>query len=84
MSRARCRPASGRTSPAQRTYSTEVVLQRFSGELTMLDGAGGGAGAGSSGGDFGADDSGSNFGSPAAAAPRRASPPWQAPDRART
>jgi len=31
-------------------YSTEVVLQRFRGELTMLDGRGDGGSAGSSGG----------------------------------
>ena len=31
-------------------YSTEVVLQRFRGELTMLDGAGGGRGQGAGGG----------------------------------
>src|SRR3954454_20824898 len=31
-------------------YSTEVVLTRFKGELTMLDGAGGGRGGGSEGG----------------------------------
>src|SRR6478752_6953065 len=30
----------------QERYSTEVVLQRFRGELTMLDGAGGGRGGG--------------------------------------
>src|ERR1700752_4820942 len=30
----------------QDRYTTEVVLQRFRGELTMLDGAGGGRGAG--------------------------------------
>jgi len=42
-------------------YTTEVVLQGFNSQLTMLDRAG--TGAGSSGGDFGADDSGSNFGS---------------------
>src|SRR4051795_257223 len=30
----------------QERYSTEVVLTRFKGELTMLDGAGGGRGAG--------------------------------------
>ncbi len=42
-------------------YSTEVVLQRFRGELTMLDGGkGGGAGGGGGGGgdDFGGDDYG--------------------------
>src|SRR6266487_337565 len=31
-------------------YSTEVVLTRFRGELTMLDGAGGGRGQGAGGG----------------------------------
>jgi len=31
-------------------YSTEVVLQRFRGELTMLDGRGEGGSGGSSGG----------------------------------
>ncbi|MGA8497404.1 MAG: single-stranded DNA-binding protein [Xanthobacteraceae bacterium] len=46
----------------QDRYSTEVVLQGFRGELTLLDRAGGsGAGAGG-GGDFGADDTG-DFGS---------------------
>lgn len=34
-------------------YTTEVVLQRFRGELTLLDRAGGGDAAGDSGGDFG-------------------------------
>jgi single-strand DNA-binding protein len=48
-------------------YSTEVVLQRFRGELTMLDGGrsggGGGGGAGGGGGDdFGGDDYGSSGG----------------------
>jgi len=45
----------------QDRYSTEVVLQGFRGELTLLDRAGG---AGSGGGDFGADDTGGGFGSP--------------------
>ena len=45
----------------QDRYSTEVVLQGFRGELTLLDRAGG---AGSGGGDFGADDTGGDFGSP--------------------
>jgi single-strand DNA-binding protein len=49
----------------QDRYSTEVVLQGFRGELTLLDRAGGGgAGAGGGGGDFGADDAGGEFGSP--------------------
>ena len=43
----------------QDRYSTEVVLQGFNSQLTMLDRAGGGSG----GGDFAPDDSGSNFGS---------------------
>jgi single-strand DNA-binding protein len=49
----------------QERYSTEVVLQGFRGELTLLDRAGAaGAGAGGGGGDFGADDAGGDFGSP--------------------
>ena len=43
----------------QDRYSTEVVLQGFRGELTLLDRAGGAAG----GGDFGSDDAGGEFGS---------------------
>jgi single-strand DNA-binding protein len=49
-------------------YSTEVVLQGFNSNLTMLDGrSGGGSG-------LGADDSGADFGSsgPSSAPPRRA------------
>jgi single-strand DNA-binding protein len=46
----------------QDRYSTEVVLQGFRGELTLLDRAGA-AGAGGGGGDFGADEGG-EFGSP--------------------
>jgi single-strand DNA-binding protein len=45
----------------QERYSTEVVLQNFRGELTLLDRAGGG-GAGA-GGDYGGNDNG-EFGSP--------------------
>jgi len=41
----------------QERYTTEVVLQGFNSQLTMLDRAGSG------GGDFGSDDSSSNFGS---------------------
>jgi single-strand DNA-binding protein len=50
-------------------YSTEVVLQGFNSNLTMLDGRSGGAG-----GSFGAEESGGDFGSggPSVAAPRRA------------
>jgi single-strand DNA-binding protein len=51
----------------QDRYSTEVVLQGFSSQLTMLDRAGGG----SAGGDFGSDDSGSNFGSSGSRSPAR-------------
>jgi single-strand DNA-binding protein len=39
-------------------YSTEVVLQRFRGELTMLDGASGGRGQGAGAGEGGYDDAG--------------------------
>ena len=48
-------------------YSTEVVLQGFNSNLTMLDGRGGG-------GSFGGDDAGGDFGSPgpSSAPPRRA------------
>src|SRR5712672_3354272 len=46
----------------QDKYSTEVVLQGFNSQLTMLDRAG--AGGGSSGGsDFGSDEGGGDFGS---------------------
>jgi single-strand DNA-binding protein len=41
----------------QDRYSTEVVLQGFNSQLTMLDRAGGGGG-----GDFGSDDSAGDFG----------------------
>jgi single-strand DNA-binding protein len=40
-------------------YTTEIVLQRFRGELVMLDGAGGGGGVGR---DFGGDDFGGGYG----------------------
>jgi len=40
-------------------YTTEIVLQRFRGELVMLDGAGGGGGGGR---DFGGDDFGGGYG----------------------
>jgi single-strand DNA-binding protein len=48
-------------------YSTEVVLQGFNSNLTMLDGRSSG------GGSLGSDDSGGDFGSggPSSAAPRR-------------
>jgi single-strand DNA-binding protein len=42
----------------QDRYATEVVLQGFRGELTLLDRAGG-----ANGGDFASDDSGGEFGS---------------------
>ena len=45
----------------QDKYTTEVVLQGFSAQLTMLDKAGERCGGG--GGDFGSDDSGGDFGS---------------------
>ena len=44
----------------QEKYSTEVVLQRFRGEMTLLDSRGGGAGAGEGGRDYG---TGTDFGS---------------------
>jgi single-strand DNA-binding protein len=45
----------------QDRYSTEVVLQGFRGELTLLDRAGG---AGAGGGDMAAGEGGGEFGSP--------------------
>jgi len=48
----------------QDRYSTEVVLQGFNGQLTMLDRAGGG-------GDYSGDDSGSSFGSSGSRSPAR-------------
>jgi single-strand DNA-binding protein len=45
----------------QDRYSTEVVLQGFRGELTLLDRSGSG---GAGGGEFGSDDAGGDFGSP--------------------
>ena len=50
-------------------YSTEIVLQKFRGELTMLGGRGDGAGASSSGGDDGY-SSGGGGGSYGGSAPR--------------
>jgi single-strand DNA-binding protein len=48
----------------QDRYSTEVVLQGFRGELTLLDRAGNAAGGGGGGGgDFGGDDASGEFGS---------------------
>ena len=40
MSRARCRPANGPISTGVEKYSTEVVLQGFNRQLTMLDARG--------------------------------------------
>ena len=53
----------------QERYTTEIVLSRFRGELTMLDGAAGGRGQGGGAGEGGYDegDAGS-FGAPRAAA----------------
>jgi len=51
----------------QDRYSTEVVLQGFNSNLTMLDGRGGGSGAGA-----GADEAGSDFGG--SSAPRERKP----------
>jgi single-strand DNA-binding protein len=45
-------------------YTTEVVLQRFSGVLTMLDSAGGGGGGGGYGGGGGGNDEPPSWDSP--------------------
>ena len=47
----------------QDRYSTEVVLQGFRGELTLLDRAGTGGAGGAGGGEFGAEEGGGEFGS---------------------
>ncbi|PZA11990.1 single-stranded DNA-binding protein [Rhodopseudomonas palustris] len=54
-------------------YSTEVVLQNFNSNLTMLDGRSGGGG----GGGYGDDNSGGDFGSsgPSGGGGRRSMPP---------
>ena len=51
----------------QERYTTEVVIPRFGGALTMLDGRSGGGG-----GSFGSDDGGDFGSSSPSAAPRRA------------
>jgi single-strand DNA-binding protein len=60
----------------QEKQTTEIVLQRYRGELTLLDGRSGG-GAGSSGGGGGGemveDQSGGNFGRSSPMEPRRSS-----------
>ena len=57
----------------QERYSTEVVLSRFKGELTLVGGRGeGGGGSDYGGGDFG-DDQG------ASGAPQRSTPPARGP-----
>ena len=59
----------------QERYSTEVVLQRFRGELTMLDGASGGRGGGASEGGYDEDFSGGGgFGGSRAPAPAGGGP----------
>jgi len=63
----------------QERYTTEVVLQRFRGELTMLDGRGGGGGEGSGeGGDYDNGPSGSakggGFGGPSGGGPSGGGP----------
>jgi len=47
----------------QDRYSTEVVLQGFRGELTLLDRAGSASSGGGGGGDLGGDDASGDFGS---------------------
>ena len=61
----------------QDRYSTEVVLQRFRGELVLLDSRGSGGGGGFSGGDDYGDSGGNDFGG---GAPRPQSRPQPAFD----
>jgi single-strand DNA-binding protein len=56
----------------QDRYSTEVVLQRYRGELTMLDGRGEGAGA--AGGDLSEPPGGGDRGPPSTSGGRRGGP----------
>ena len=56
----------------QDRYSTEIVLQRFRGELVLLDSRGGGGGGGFGGGDDYGDSS--DFGSPAPRQQQRPAP----------
>jgi single-strand DNA-binding protein len=60
----------------QERFTTEIVLQGFSGQLTMLDRAnGGGSSGGSYGGGFGSDEgSGSGYGSSGATPQRQPQP----------
>ena len=51
-------------------YSTEVVLQRFRGELVLLDSRGGGGGGGYGGGDDYDQSGGSSFGGGGASRPQ--------------
>ncbi len=61
-------------------YTTEVVLSRFRGELTMLDGReGGGMGGGGSGG-YGGESSGGGYGGSSAGGGGRAKAPAGGPD----
>ena len=71
----------------QERYSTEVVIGRFNGQLTMLDGRAGGEGGGYAGGSEGG-SGGSSYtprerapaaARPAAGAPRSGGPSWDAP-----
>ena len=62
----------------QDRYSTEVVLQGFRGELTLLDRAGAGGAGGAGGGEFGAEEGGGSSARPDR--PAR-SPPQPAPAR---
>jgi single-strand DNA-binding protein len=56
-------------------YSTEIVLQRFRGELVLLDSRGGGGGGGFGGGDdYGDSSGGGDFGSPAPRQQQRPAP----------
>jgi single-strand DNA-binding protein len=63
-------------------YSTEIVLQRFRGELVLLDARGGGGGGGGGGGDYGGDYEGgsSGFGGSGGGASRPQSRPQPAFD----
>jgi single-strand DNA-binding protein len=56
----------------QDKYSTEIVLQRFRGELVLLDSKGGGVGGGGGGGDY--EDRGSSSGGSSSGGARQQRP----------
>jgi single-strand DNA-binding protein len=65
----------------QERYTTEVVLGKFRGELTMLDGRGGGGGGMGGGEDFGGASSGGGYGGGSSGGGRSSGGASPAPNR---